>query len=100
MKKVLSALLAAAMMVTLFTGMAGAETTKEVLNFYIAGDMDTTAGQIADAYNASQDKVEVKLTVIPNDGYDDKMKVLTTGDSDIDVFWVRTPAQVKKYMEP
>ncbi len=99
MKKVLSALLAAAMMVTLFTGMAGAETTKEVLNFYIASDMDTTAGQIADAYNASQDKVEVKLTVIPNDGYDDKMKVLTTGDSDIDVFWVRTPAQVKKYME-
>ncbi len=98
MKRILSTLLTVAMILALFTGFAGAETTKEVLNFYIASDMDTTAGQIADAYNASQDKVEVKITAIPNDGYDDKMKVLTTGDSDIDIFWVRTPAQVKKYM--
>lgn len=86
------------MLLTMVAGLASAETTKEVLNFYIANDMDTTAQAVADAYNSSQDLVEVKLTVIPNDGYDDKMKVLTTGDSDIDVFWVRTPAQVKKYM--
>lgn len=86
------------MLLSMVVGLASAETTKEVLNFYIANDMDTTAQAVADAYNASQDKVEVKLTVIPNDGYDDKMKVLTTGDSDIDIFWVRTPAQVKKYM--
>jgi len=86
------------MLLSMVVGLASAETTKEVLNFYIANDMDTTAQAVADAYNASQDKVEVKLTVIPNDGYDDKMKVLTTGDSDIDIFWIRTPAQVKKYM--
>ena len=86
------------MLLGLSAGVAGAETAKEVLNFYIASDMDTTAQAIADSYNAAQDKVEVKLNVIPNDGYDDKMKVLTTGDSDIDVFWIRTPAQVKKYM--
>jgi multiple sugar transport system substrate-binding protein len=97
-KKALSALLAAVMLMTLFTGLAGAESTKEVLNFYIATDLDSIAGKIVQDYNASQDQVEVKLTEIPNDGYDDKMKVLTTGDSDIDVFWIRTPAQVKKYM--
>lgn len=98
MKRILSALLVATMLLSMVVGLASAETTKEVLNFYIANDMDTTAQAVADAYNASQDKVEVKLTVIPNDGYDDKMKVLTTGDSDIDIFWIRTPAQVKKYM--
>jgi len=97
-KRILSALLVATMLLSMVVGLASAETTKEVLNFYIANDMDTTAQAVADAYNASQDKVEVKLTVIPNDGYDDKMKVLTTGDSDIDIFWIRTPAQVKKYM--
>ena len=98
MKRILSALVATIMLLGLSAGFAGAETAKEVLNFYIASDMDTTAQAVADAYNASQDKVEVKLNVIPNDGYDDKMKVLTTGDSDIDVFWIRTPAQVKKYI--
>jgi len=97
-KKFLSTLVAVSMLLTLFAGLASAETTKEVLNFYIASDMDQTAGQIAEAYNASQDQVEVVLNIIPNDGYDDKMKVLTTGASDIDVFWVRTPAQAKKYM--
>jgi ABC-type glycerol-3-phosphate transport system substrate-binding protein len=97
-KKVLSALMAVSLLLTCFAGLASAETTKDVLNFYIASDMEQTASAVAEAYNASQDKVEVKLNVIPNDGYDDKMKVLTTGDSDIDVFWVRTPAQVKKYM--
>ena len=98
MKKILSTLVAVSMLMTLFAGVASAETQKEVLNFYVASDMDQTASAIAEAYNASQDKVEVKLNVIPNDGYDDKMKVLTTGDSDIDIFWVRTPAQAKKYM--
>ncbi len=98
MKKILTALVATVMLLGMVSGVAVAQTDREVLNFYIASDMDTTAQAIVEAYNASQDRVEVKLTTIPNDGYDDKMKVLTTGDSDIDIFWIRTPAQVKKYM--
>ena len=99
MKKSLSALLALCLLLTVFTGLAAAsDSEKTILNFYMPNDMEMTAIPIVESYNASQDKVEVVMSVIPNDGYDDKMKVLTTGDSDIDVFWIRTPAQAQQYI--
>ena len=99
MKKSLSALLALCLLLTVFTGLASAsDSEKTILNFYMPNDMEMTAIPIVESYNASQDMVEVVMSVIPNDGYDDKMKVLTTGDSDIDVFWIRTPAQAQQYI--
>ena len=35
-----------------------------------------TIDHLVEDYNASQDKVEVKLSLISNDDYDDKVKVM------------------------
>ena len=49
---------------------------KVVINFYEHSDSDVIAEDLVEAYNASQDKVEVKLSLISNDDYDDKVKVM------------------------
>ncbi|MDD5898731.1 MAG: extracellular solute-binding protein [Clostridia bacterium] len=97
MKRFLSILVALVMTLTCFAGLAVAEG-KTNINFYIASDMEANAVPIVEKYNTMQDTVHVELITIPNDGYDDKMKTLTAGGSDIDAFWVRTPAQAKNYM--
>ena len=97
MKRILCALLTLALMASCFAGFAVAEE-KTTINFYIASDMEANAIPIVEQYNAKQDAVHVELVTIPNDDYDDKMKTLTAGGSDIDAMWVRTPAQAKNYM--
>ena len=49
---------------------------KVVINFYEHSDSDVIAEDLVEAYNASQDKVEVKLSLISNDDYDGKVKVM------------------------
>ncbi len=97
MKRVLCTLLTMAMLLTCLTGLALADE-KVTINFYIASDMEANTLPIVEMYNNMQDAVHVEVISIPNDGYDDKMKTLTSGGSDIDCFWVRTPAQTKQYM--
>ena len=53
-----------------------ADGEKTVINFYEHSDSDVIAEDLVEAYNASQDKVEVKLSLISNDDYDDKVKVM------------------------
>ena len=71
---------------------------RQIVNLYIP------AGNIAEAnielFNKSQDKYEVVPTVINGDDYDDKIKVLAAGGSDVvDVVWIRTPAQMNQYIK-
>ena len=71
---------------------AGTETADEeiVLNYYEHSDNETIARQQADAYMASHPGVRVNVSIIANDDYDDKTKVMLAGDADIDVLWVRS----------
>ena len=97
MRKILSIILTLALLMSCFAGLAAAEG-KTTIKVYIASDMESNAIPIVEQYNAKQDAVTVNLVTIPNDDYDDKMKILTAGGSDIDCFWVRTPAQAKVFM--
>lgn len=69
---------------------------KSVLNFYAHSDNEKIAEEWVSAYNEAQDEVEVKLSVITNDDYDDKIKVMLSGGADVDVFWVRTADQARQ----
>lgn len=73
----------------------GGESGKTVINFYEHSDSEKLAQALVEAYNASQDEVEVKLSIIANDDYDDKIKVMMAGNSDIDVFWLRSGGQAR-----
>lgn len=73
---------------------AGGEKT--VINFYEHADNESIARMQVEAYNASQTDVEVKLSIIANDDYDDKIKVMLSGGADIDVFWLRSGDQARQ----
>lgn len=76
----------------------GQEGTTTV-NFYGASDMDKTAEAEIEAFMKENENIKVEYHSIPNDDYDDKIKVmLSGGSSDIDALWIRTPAQTKQYM--
>lgn len=105
MKKILALALTGAMLVSAMTGCAaagGAASTGEaagsaeaaapaetsgdkvVINYY---DWDGSAAGVCDAFNASQDKIEVVFTAIPdNMDKNSKLDVLAMGGGDIDVF--------------
>ncbi len=67
------------------------------LSFYIWQDEEAYISDVVEQYNVSQDKVEVELTALPNDEYDDKLKVLLAADSDVDIVDIRGMAQVTTY---
>jgi ABC-type glycerol-3-phosphate transport system substrate-binding protein len=94
-KKFLALGLGAAMMMGMAIG-ASAEEEKTVINFYEHSDSEKIATQLVEAYNASQDDVEVKLSIIANDDYDDKIKVMLSGGADIDCFWIRGGDQLRQ----
>jgi multiple sugar transport system substrate-binding protein len=70
---------------------------KVQLTFYIWQDEEAYISDVVQQYNESQDRVEVQLTAIPNDEYDDKLKVLLAADSDVDIVDIRGMAQVTTY---
>jgi ABC-type glycerol-3-phosphate transport system substrate-binding protein len=69
------------------------------INFYIASDLDLTADRHIAAFNALNNGIRVVKHVTPNDDYDDKLKVLVAGNAgEMDVIWIRTPAQTQQYI--
>ena len=103
-KKTVSVLMTAAMAGTMLAGLgtttALADGDKREVNFYYSTDMESTAGDEIAAFNASQDEIEVIGHTIPESDYDDKIKVMTAGGSEVaDVIWTRSPAQTNQYME-
>ena len=93
--------LCASMVISMLGGFAvqADEDEKVVINFYEHSDSDVIAEDLVEAYNASQDKVEVKLSLISNDDYDDKIKVMLAGDADVDVLWIRGGDSARKMAE-
>ncbi|BCN30886.1 ABC transporter substrate-binding protein [Anaeromicropila herbilytica] len=69
------------------------------INFYEHSDNETIAKALVDAYNAQSKNVKVKLSIIANDDYDDKTKVMLSGGADIDCFWIRGGAQTRQLAE-
>lgn len=72
------------------------EGEKTVLTFYATTDIEPIAQRHAEEYMKANPNVEVKLSTIANDDYDDKIKVMLSGGADIDVFWVRGGARVRQ----
>ena len=69
--------LCASMVMSMLGGFAvQADEGEKVVIIYEHSDSDVIAEDLVEAYNASQDKVEVKLSLISNDDYDDKVKVM------------------------
>ncbi len=66
------------------------------INFYEHSDSEVIARALVDAYNAQSANVKVNLSIIANDDYDDKIKVMLSGGADIDCFWVRGGAQTRQ----
>ena len=66
------------------------------IKFYEHADNEKLAQALVDAYNAQSDYVKVNLSIVANDDYDDKIKVLLSGGSDIDCFWVRGGAETRQ----
>lgn len=67
------------------------------LSFYIWNDEENYISKVVDEYNASQDKVNVNLNVIASSDYDDKLKVMLAGDTDVDLVDIRGVAQMTTY---
>ncbi len=66
------------------------------INFYEHSDNEAIARALVDAYNAKNTGVKVNLSIIANDDYDDKVKVMLSGGADIDCFWVRGGPQTRQ----
>jgi len=80
-------------------GQSTANTDDIIINLYAHSDNQSAAEAQAAAYNAKDNGITVVTHIIANDDYDDKLKVLAAGSSgELDVFWVRSPSQVKTFM--
>lgn len=69
---------------------ASSDGEKIVLNFYEHSDNEKIATQQVEEYMKLHPEVEINLSIIANDDYDDKIKVMLAGDADVDVLWVRS----------
>jgi ABC-type glycerol-3-phosphate transport system substrate-binding protein len=79
---------------------AGTAGGNVIINFYEHSDNEKIVDQLIAAYNAKSNGVTVVKHIIPDGDYDDKMKVLTAGSTgDLDVIWIRTPAQAQQYIK-
>ncbi|GHU22731.1 sugar ABC transporter substrate-binding protein [Spirochaetia bacterium] len=74
------------------------DTGGTVVNFYGHSDNDPILKEMIAAFEKTDPGFKVEYHSIPNDDYDDKIRVLTAGSSDIDALWIRTPAQAQQYI--
>lgn len=67
-----------------------ASADKVNLKYYIWSDGENYTREIVENYNKSQDKINVELISMPNETYDDKLKVMLSGGSDADIVNLRS----------
>lgn len=79
------------------TESASASGEAVTLSFYIWNDEENYIRKVVDAYNESHDNVQVDLSVIASDDYDDKLKVMLAGNTDVDLVDIRGVAQMTQY---
>ncbi len=69
-----------------------------VVNIYFASDIEEMLSGTIEAYKEENPDAEIVVHSIPNDDYDDKIKILLSGGAeDVDVFYSRSPAFVNQY---
>lgn len=72
-------------------------TEKINLEFSIWSDEENYISKVVEQYNASQNKIHINLTSVPNDSYDDRLKVMISGGAELDIVDIRGMAQVTMY---
>lgn len=72
------------------------ETGEKVTLNYFAWNEGDYLQDIVDAYNAQNNGVEVKLTVVAGSDYDDKLVTMLAGSNDIDLYSMRSIAQLSQ----
>lgn len=70
-----------------------------VINFHSFIGGTSSAPYFVSAWNAKNNGIRVVLNGIPNDEYDEKLKVLVAANSDLDVMYIRTPAQAQQFID-
>lgn len=76
---------------------SGNETV--TITYYDTSDGETIANKMVENFNNDSEDVKVDLQIIPNDSYDDKVQVLLSGGSKVDVFYIRTPGQANEFAQ-
>jgi len=66
------------------------------INFYEHTDNEAIAKALAAAYMEENPNVIVNVSIIANDDYDDKIKVLLSANAGVDCFWIRGGAQTRQ----
>lgn len=74
------------------------EGKEVVINFHTFIGGTSSAPYFVSAWNEKNNGIRVVLNGIPNDEYDDKLKVLVASNSDLDVMYIRTPAQAQQFI--
>jgi ABC-type glycerol-3-phosphate transport system substrate-binding protein len=74
------------------------ESGPVIINFHTATESRRDAEPLANAFNAINPNIQVRLNYTPNDEYDDKIKILVAASNEVDAFWIRNPAPVQQYI--
>lgn len=75
-----------------------AATDGEVnLKFYVWSDEEPYMQEVVNTYNEATEGVTVELISIPNESYDDKLRVMLAANSDADIVDIRSLEQVSQY---
>jgi ABC-type glycerol-3-phosphate transport system substrate-binding protein len=98
MKKALFVVAAIAVLLSVAGCSKKTESGEVVINFYGHSDNDPILNEMIDTFHKTNPGFTVVYHTIPNDDYDDKIKVLTAGSTDLDALWIRTPAQTQAYI--
>jgi multiple sugar transport system substrate-binding protein len=77
------------------TASSGAEEKTEI-SFYEHSDGEAIAYKMAERYMELYPNKKVNVSIIANDDYDDKIKVMLSGGADIDCFWIRGGPQARQ----
>lgn len=72
-----------------------ASAEKIVINLYEHSDAESYVTDLVEAFEKENENVDVNVTFVANDDYDDKVKVMLAGGGDVDVFWLRDAGQVQ-----
>lgn len=103
MKKFIALTLAFIMTVTL-AACGGSDSPENedsdgnvTLQFSIWSDEENYIRKVVDQYNAEGRGIKVELQVIPDVDYDDKLKVMMSGDADVDIVDIRGLGQTATY---
>jgi len=79
-------------------GKAAASEKKTVtLEYCIWSDEEPYIRDVVDRWNADRKDIQVNLTVIPNNDYDNKIKVLLSAKASVDLLGVRTLSEVLQF---